>query len=107
MPKEKNAVPLWYTRGVNEGKLHCSYPEVLAKHRYRWFKRPKVSRALDFEWEVFLDGVELGTEKHAELVLLRRTWESIKALVPEKANYHRRRAEMKKARLFATRSEEK
>ena len=84
MPSTFTPGKSWQTYGVRLWSSEAEYIEAIKVYRFRWFKREKATRAGDFEWEVVVDGKTFGTTKHRNLVLMRRSWESLKARIPEK-----------------------
>lgn len=86
---------VWYAYGNKLWSKIELCAEALKFHRYRWFKDGKVERALDFDWTVVVSGNTVS-QKYVGLTLMRRTWQSLKERLPEKANMARLRMEKAK-----------
>ena len=80
---------LWYAIGERKWKTLKALIEETWTWKFRWFKTSKADRALDFEWTEVIKGADLSNEKYHGLILMRRSWDSLKAKVPEKANAKR------------------
>lgn len=94
----------WYNVVRADGTLLWAseeeYKRDIKKFKIRFFQAHKAARAKDFEWETIIEGDALDA-RHKGMVLMRRTWESLRLKKPEKENRRRLREFDKRQRLSA------